>query len=300
MARGPVPPRADQLTRTTMGRQRMSAAPAHVHSRFGWLLLLLVADYLLSAFISATWVGVLQIVLFAGVVALAARSGQLPSRVIRWMALVLIGGSAAAATLALTHSADSSAGVANLWAALILLCAVVLIVRRVLMQQSVTLQSLYGAISAYMIIGLMFAALYGAMNKFSGGFFSHNMTGNLKTFQYFSFTTLTTLGYGDFTAASDSGRAVAVMEAMLGQVFLATLVARLVAAFRGRERPADGGATARASAGGPRRGRRYPGAGRPARPRARAAWPRSGATPPRTSSRPSAWPARRSRLRPGR
>ena len=56
--------------------------------------------------------------------------------------------------------------------------------------------------------------------------------GNTQTFQYFSFTTLTTLGYGDFTALENSGRAVAVMEALTGQVFLATLVARLVAAFR--------------------------------------------------------------------
>jgi voltage-gated potassium channel Kch len=47
-----------------------------------------------------------------------------------------------------------------------------------------------------------------------------------------SFTTLTTLGYGDYTAAYSSGQAVAVLEALVGQVFLATLVARLVAAFR--------------------------------------------------------------------
>ena len=61
---------------------------------------------------------------------------------------------------------------------------------------------------------------------------------NTKTFQYFSFTTLTTLGYGDFTAAQDSGRAVAVLEAMVGQMFLATLVARLVAGFRWSDRAA--------------------------------------------------------------
>ena len=59
-----------------------------------------------------------------------------------------------------------------------------------------------------------------------------------KTFQYFSFTTLTTLGYGDFTAAGDGGRAVAVLEAIIGQMFLATLVARLVAGFRWSDRAA--------------------------------------------------------------
>jgi hypothetical protein len=50
-------------------------------------------------------------------------------------------------------------------------------------------------------------------------------------------TTLTTLGYGDFTAAGNGSRAIAVMEALTGQVFLATLVARLVAAYRSPAEP---------------------------------------------------------------
>ena len=58
----------------------------------------------------------------------------------------------------------------------------------------------------------------------------------IRTYQYFSFTTLTTLGYGDFTAGGSFGRAVAVLEALTGQIFLATLVARprarLVSAYR--------------------------------------------------------------------
>ena len=58
-----------------------------------------------------------------------------------------------------------------------------------------------------MIIGLMFAAIYGAIYGFDGNtFFAQGVIGNSKTFQYFSFTTLTTLGYGDFTAATSGGR----------------------------------------------------------------------------------------------
>ena len=64
-------------------------------------------------------------------------------------------------------------------------------------------------------------------------FFANGQPANTQTFQYFSFTTLTTLGYGDFTAAENGGRSIAVLEAMTGQVFLATLVARLVTAYRG-------------------------------------------------------------------
>jgi hypothetical protein len=291
----------------TRGRQRAGARAASRHvrparspARFGRLLMLLVLDYLISAFLSGVWVSAVQITLFVMVVTLAVRTAPVSRRTVQAAFALLIVGSAAALALVVARPSDAVSGVANLWTALILLFAVVLIVRRVLATQTVTLQSIYGAISAYMIIGLMFAALYNAMYKFGAGtFFAGHQPGNLKTFQYFSFTTLTTLGYGDFTAGGSGGRAVAMIEAMLGQIFLATLVARLVAAFRAPGR-AGGQAAARASAGGPRRGRRNPGAGRPARPRARAAWQRSGATRLGTSSRVRAWPARRSRSRPGR
>jgi hypothetical protein len=121
-----------------------------------------------------------------------------------------------------------------------LLVTVILIVRRILANPTVTIQSIYGALSAYIIIGLMFAAFYSAIYHLSAvPFFADTQPNNVQTFQYFSFTTLTTLGYGDFTAADNSGRAIAVMEALTGQVFLATLVARLVSAFRVPAEPPD-------------------------------------------------------------
>jgi len=284
--------------------------------RFGLLLLLLVIAYLVSAFGSDTVTSVVQIVLFLGATTLALRNGQLDRRTVHVAIAVIVGGSAVAVTLALTHAADEATGAANLWAALVLLLGVVLIVRRVLEQSQVTMQSIFGAISAYMIIGLMFASVYAAMNKLSGGmFFVSGQTANVKTFQYFSFTTLTTLGYGDYTAGQSSGQAVAVMEALIGQIFLATLVARLVAAFRGPRqgspeapsrlparpgRAGPGGRLPRSSQPRPpqKGGRRWPaGASRTRRLAGRA--PRM---PPatRTSSLARAQPGRRSRSRPGR
>jgi hypothetical protein len=115
---------------------------------------------------------------------------------------------------------------------------VIMVVRRVLARPTVTIQSIYGALSAYLIIGLMFAAGYAAVEHLGeADFFANNQPANTQTFQYFSFTTLTTLGYGDFTAAQNGGRSIAVIEAMTGQVFLATLVARLVTAYRAPARP---------------------------------------------------------------
>ena len=146
-------------------------------------------------------------------------------------AVALIGSVGALAAM-LTHTQDGE-GAAYLWRGLILLITVVLIVRRVLARPTVTVQSIYGALSAYLITGLMYAAFYAAIQHLgSGDFFADRQPADTQTLQYFSFTTLTTLGYGDFTAAGNGGRALAAVEALTGQVFLATLVARLVAAFR--------------------------------------------------------------------
>jgi hypothetical protein len=228
-------------------------------------------------------VGGLQIVLFLGVATLAIRNGRITRRATRQALILTVGGSAIAVTLALTHSGDAAKGVANLWAGLMLLFAVIVIVRRVLALPSVTLQSIFGAVSAYLIIGLMFAAFFSATGRLSGmDFFVHGEPAKIQTYQYFSFTTLTTLGYGDFTAASSGGQALAVMEAVIGQIFLATLVARLVAAFRGP-------AVRRAGAPAARPG------GRTARPRKqpRVQPARMRPAPRRSSSRDRAPPARR-------
>jgi len=268
------------------------------HSRYGLLLVMLLFSYVLSAFVQRTWVLALQIALFLGVSALAVQSERLKRRTVQVLVGVTIGGSIIAITLALTQATNAAGGVAYLWAALMLLFAVVLIVRRVLAQPEVSLQSIFGAVSAYVIIGLMFASVYGAINQFSSGdFFVQGATsGTLKTFQYFSFTTLTTLGYGDYTAAQSGGQAVAVMEAMLGQIFLATLVARLVAGFRRADRglPADSSAPARAVDG-----RNQAGPAQPARPEHDPAPGRASPAAVRTSPRARARQARRSRLRPG-
>jgi hypothetical protein len=152
--------------------------------------------------------------------------------VVRVSAAVALAGTAAAVAAALTHTSGGE-GAADIWKGLILLVTAVLIVRRVLARPTITIQSIYGALSAYLIIGLMYAAFYAAIQHLgSGEFFANHQPADTQTLQYFSFTTLTTLGYGDFTAAGNPGRALAVVEALTGQVFLATLVARLVAGFR--------------------------------------------------------------------
>ena len=199
--------------------------------RYGLLLLVLISTYLLSSF-SISAAGDLQVLLFLAVLLLALRTSPFSHRWTMVVGAVALIGSAAAVGASLTGT-DTGEGASELWKGLVLLLTAVLIVRRILARPTVTLQSIYGALSAYIVIGLMFAAFYAAIEHLGAGhFFANGQRANTQTFQYFSFTTLTTLGYGDFTAAGNGGRALAVMEALTGQVFLATLVARLVAAFR--------------------------------------------------------------------
>jgi ion channel len=206
--------------------------------RYGALLLLLIVSYLMSAFFSGRWVESLQVVLFTAAGLLALRNSTVPRRAVRVLLVVAFFGVPVFFALSFsTATGDTGTGAADIWIGLVLLAAAALIVRRVLGFGTVTLQSIFGALSAYLIVGLMFASFFAAIDHLgSGPFFANNQPADTQTFQYFSFTTLTTLGYGDFTALGNSGRAVAVLEALTGQVFLATLVARLVAAFRS---PAD-------------------------------------------------------------
>jgi hypothetical protein len=238
MASGPGEPepgavpehaRRDVTRDAAPGAQR----PASAAGRYGLLLILLVGTYLLSAFTTGKLVNAVQIVVFVGSLLLALRNSSVSAWIARLVFGVVAVGSAVAFGLVLAQPSQDAVGAAQIWTGLILLVAVVVIVRRILASTAVTMQSIYGALSAYIIIGLMFAAFYGAMDRLGGvPFFVNGQPDDTRTYQYFSFTTLTTLGYGDFTAATDAGRAVAVMEAMVGQIFLATLVARLVAAFR--------------------------------------------------------------------
>ena len=223
------------------GQLRLLPREGGTGPRYGSLLLILVATYLLSAFTVGDLVNTVQVVLFLAVVLIALRTGRFQRRTGQLIGVGLLLGTGISVILELTDRDGPGGAAANLWTALILVLAVYVIVRQVLSAPQITEQSIYGVLSAYMMIGLIFSAVYVAMWKFGGGqFFAHGTADdtNTKTFQYFSFTTLTTLGYGDFTAAGDAGRAVAVLEAVAGQMFLATLVARLVAGFRWSARAA--------------------------------------------------------------
>jgi hypothetical protein len=120
-------------------------------------------------------------------------------------------------------------GVLSLVDATLVAAALAAIGRGAIDQGEVNRQSLRAAISIYLLVGLLFVFVYGALAAFgSGPFFTQGSDGTTNLRFYFSFVTLATLGYGDYTASSNFGHLLAVLEALIGQLYLVTVLALLV------------------------------------------------------------------------
>jgi hypothetical protein len=108
------------------------------------------------------------------------------------------------------------------------------VLRQAFSHRRVNLNTMAASLAAYLLLGLIFASAYRVVQIVSPPMFSQPDTNGF-TYVYFSYVTLTTIGYGDFTAHNDGGRAIAILEGLFGQVFLVTIVA-LVVSNLGRDR----------------------------------------------------------------
>jgi hypothetical protein len=110
----------------------------------------------------------------------------------------------------------------------------------------VRVEAVMGVLSLYVLLGMLFAFAYGAIDAIGDApFFAGVDAATLSQCLYFSFTTLTTVGYGDFAAATDLGHTLAVFEALIGQIYLVTVVSLIVsnlgrAPRRATDRPRSG------------------------------------------------------------
>jgi Ion channel len=112
------------------------------------------------------------------------------------------------------------------------------VVRGLRARQAVTLEAVFGVLCIYILLGMFFAFAYGSIDHLgTGAFFAGGEQATVSRCLYFSFSTLTTAGFGDLTARSDLGHTLCVLEALLGQIYLVTVVALIVANL-GRSRPA--------------------------------------------------------------
>jgi voltage-gated potassium channel len=121
---------------------------------------------------------------------------------------------------------------------ILVLIAPIVILNRILRHEIIGTETILGAVCVYVMLGIAFAGIYAGVDDFDqGSFFAQSVhpAANLD-FLYFSFITLTTVGYGDLSPATEAGRVIVTFEALFGQVFLVTLVARLVSMY-GIRRP---------------------------------------------------------------
>ena len=113
------------------------------------------------------------------------------------------------------------------------------VVRSLRARQGVTLEAVFGVLCVYLLIGMLFAFVYGSIDRLGGSpFFAGGQPASVADCLYYSFTTLTTVGYGDLTAHSNLGHTLSVSEALVGQIYLVTIVSLIVANL-GRSRPAS-------------------------------------------------------------
>jgi len=114
------------------------------------------------------------------------------------------------------------------------------IVREVRISHAITVGSMFGALSIYLLIGMGFAFAFGTVESLSAtGFGGAEIKADTSDYLYFSFVTMTTTGYGDLVAASDLGRSLAITEALIGQLYPVTVVALIVSNMRRREPAAE-------------------------------------------------------------
>jgi len=108
---------------------------------------------------------------------------------------------------------------------------------RLMSRRGVTIQAVAGALAIYLSIGLMFAwtIAFIAQVDTSTYYFAQHTSGNSSIWVYYSFTVLTTTGFGDYSAAYPVGHALAVIEELTGQLYLVTVIGLLIGNFVGNQ-----------------------------------------------------------------
>jgi uncharacterized membrane protein len=209
---------------------------------YGLLLALLVALYVLIAAESHRnlWGRFLISVVLGSVLLLAFHTSHVRSRAFSiGIVLVVLADIANLVQAATGHRAGD--GSTFIMFVLVLL-APIAITYRIVRHETVGMETILGAICVYVLIAIAFAGIYGAVDEAEPtGFFAQKIEPNNVDFLYFSFVTITTVGYGDLTAGTSTGRVIVTFEALIGQIFLVTLVARLVSLYGNRQRPARDG-----------------------------------------------------------
>jgi voltage-gated potassium channel Kch len=201
---------------------------------YGLVLLLIVVAFVVTVTLPPYgWLGRVAAIAVTGLAAIAALTSSNVA-----LARVRVASCAAAVAVVLAVLAKPLAsplllGAAFVVASLLLASATYAILRRVILAVEVDFRTILGAVSVYTLLGLLFGYLFLALGRLQGGdVFVGFPNAEARDYIFFSYTTLTTTGYGNLVPAGDIGQILAVIEMLIGQIFLVTLVAGLVSLWR--------------------------------------------------------------------
>lgn len=196
-------------------------------ARYGLLLCAIVAAFAFQGTASpGRWEQVVVSVLLATTLLLALWAAD--TRLLIMQAAMIVCVAVVTASV-LEPAGEAAARVANLLLVTLAPPAVVVgVVRELRARSQVTLEAVFGVLCLYLLIGMTFAFAYGVIDRLDGSFFAQGATATIARCLYFSFTTLTTVGYGDLTARSNLGHTLTVTEALVGQIYLVTIVSVIV------------------------------------------------------------------------
>jgi Ion channel len=234
-------PDTPDMTHTDQGVPRRLVNAFASSSSYGLVLLLIMVSYALSVSLSSRWSGSLVLAIQIATVWFALRTSQ-SRRLLRAVAMVLLAWSAVIAVLNLVvPSVTAENGLVAFTAGVLYLIAPVSIIRHLVTRRAIDEETLFGALAAYLLWGMCFAFFYNGLGYVqSTAFFGAGGDGTFPQDLFFSFTTLTTTGYGNLVPAGNPGQTLAVTEMLLGQLFLVTAVGKIVSAWRPARRPAVG------------------------------------------------------------
>ena len=194
------------------------------------LLLLLVGNFFLLELVDDPRWGAVGSTLLAAAALVVAISDPEAGQELTQRQVVSVVAAVALAPIVLLVNEASLVGLTYLLPVALLVTATLPVtLSRVLRHRRITHETVLGALCIYVLVGLLFAFLYLAVDDlFLDHFFAQTGSHEQSEYVYFSFVTLTTLGFGDLSPAVGLPQALTVLEALSGQIFLVTLVARLV------------------------------------------------------------------------
>jgi Ion channel len=212
-----------------LGRSFVSA------DSYGLVLLLVIVTYVVSVSATDAWAGSIVLTVQLATVWLTLRTSR-ARRATRLVADIVLGLAAVVALASFfAHNPGGERGGIFTVCCLLYLIAPFSIVRHLILRSEIDTETLLGAIAAYLLIGMFFAFAYKAAGEFgSVPFFGSAGEGSLSQDLFFSFVTITTVGYGNLVPAANPGQTFAVAEAVAGQLFLVVAVGKIISSMPSR------------------------------------------------------------------